>query len=388
MKIHVIHIITKLELGGAQQNTLHTVKHLDRDRFQPYLITGQGGILDPEAKKLTDVPSHFLPTMVREIRPHRDVMAFRQIRSRIRQILQVNPVSPIIVHTHSSKAGILGRWAAWLEGVPSIIHTFHGFGFHEGQKPWVRLSFQLAEQWTGKITDAFIMVSRANMETARGSKIAPQDRMVLIRSGIPVREFQEVSESREEIRRSLSVKEGDALVTMVACLKTQKAPWDFVRISKKVVAEEPRSRFFLVGDGILRPQVEDAVRAFGLNGRFHLLGWRRDIPRILHASDILVLTSHWEGLPRVLPQAMAAGLPVVATRVDGSPEAIQDGENGFLLFPGDVEGMANRVLQLIRDSFLCRQMGQEGRRRVGEFAIEQMMAKQEALYEKMATRNR
>jgi glycosyltransferase involved in cell wall biosynthesis len=383
--IPVIHIITMLELGGAQQNTLHTVSHLDRARFRPYLIAGEGGILDPEARALDDVPFFPLPDLRREILPHRDLLALGQIRSRIRAIVRANPGRVAIVHTHSSKAGILGRWAAWLERVPVIVHTFHGFGFHEGQGRPVRWVFETAERLTGRITHAFIMVSRANMEKARRLGIAPVERMTLIRSGIPIEEFLEVEERREEIRASLGVGPDEALVTMVACLKPQKAPLDFVEVARRVASQEPRARFLLAGDGVLRGRVEEAASSCGLEGRFQLLGWRRDIPRILHASDVLVLTSRWEGLPRVLPQAMAAGLPVVATSVDGSPEAVEDGVNGFLVLPGQVEAMASRVLALLRDPDLRRRMGEEGRARVGEFDIGRMVVQQEELYAKLAS---
>jgi hypothetical protein len=243
MKIQVIHIITMLELGGAQENTLYTVAHLNRTRFQPHLIAGHGGVLDPDAEKLGDVPSHFLPSLIREIRLHHDLLALRQLRSTIRRIIQAHPRAPVVVHTHSSKAGILGRWAAWMERVPVIIHTYHGFGFHGEQKPWVRWIFQRVEHWTARITHVFVMVSRANMETARHCRIASDDHMVLIRSGIPIQEFSEVSEHREAIRRSLGLNGAEeSLVTMVSCLKPQKAPKDFVALALKVAREAPGAR--------------------------------------------------------------------------------------------------------------------------------------------------
>lgn len=385
--IPVIHIITMLELGGAQQNTLHTVAHLDRRAFRPYLIAGKGGILDPDATALEDVPCLFLSDLRREILPHRDLLALRQIRSGIRAILRANPGARSIVHTHSSKAGILGRWAAWWEGVSVIVHTFHGFGFHEGQSPPIRWAFEAAERVTGRITHAFIMVSRANMEKARRLGIASIDRMTLIRSGIPIREFQEVEEDREGIRASLGVGPDEPVVTMVACLKPQKAPLDFVEVARRVVAHEPKARFLLAGDGILRGAVEEAVASAGLGKSLLLLGWRRDIPRLLRASDVLVLTSRWEGLPRVLPQAMACGLPVVATSVDGSPEAVEDGVNGYLVPPGRVGVMAQRVLALLRDPGLRQRMGAEGRARVAEFDIEQMVVQQQELYVRLISKS-
>ncbi len=384
VKIPVVHVITLLELGGAQQNTLHTVAHLDRARFQPYLLCGPGGILDPEARQLNDVPVFFIPDLVREIRPHRDLGALQQLRRRIRHIRRRHPHHPAIVHTHSSKAGILGRWAARLEGVPRVVHTFHGFGFHPQQRPWVRWAFQTAERLTGRITDRFIVVSRQNMKTAARLGIAGESRMVLIRSGIAIEAFQDAPEGRWTARRSLGLEADDPVVLMVACLKPQKAPVDYVAVAHRVSEVWPQCRFLLAGDGILRPRVEEAARALGLKDRFRLLGWRRDIPQLLHASDLLVLTSRWEGLPRVLPQAMAAGLPAVVTRVDGSPEAIADGVNGFVREPGDIEGMAQAVLTLLRDPDLRRRMGTEGRRRVGEFDIHEMVRRQEELYQQLA----
>jgi glycosyltransferase involved in cell wall biosynthesis len=383
MTIPVIHVITMLELGGAQQNTLHTVAHLDSDRFQPYLMAGPGGILDGEAAALAGVPVVFVPDLVREVRPRRDLAALWRIRSGIRRVRRHHPGMPLIVHTHSSKAGILGRWAAFLERVPVVIHTFHGFGFHVNQPPWVRWTYQTLERWTGKVTHRFIAVSRANMDVATRCRIARPEQMVLIRSGIPIRSFQEVDESREEIRRGLGLSEGHRVVTMVACLKSQKAPCDFVEVARRVRPHAPDAVFLLAGDGALRPEVEERAAAHGLGPAFRLLGWRRDVPQLLRATDVLVLTSRWEGLPRVLPQAMAAGVPVIATAVDGSPEAVQDGVNGFVVPPGDVDGMAQRVLHLLRDPALRQRMGDEGRSRVGEFDIDRMVHQQEALYDEM-----
>jgi glycosyltransferase involved in cell wall biosynthesis len=227
------------------------------------------------------------------------------------------------------------------------------------------------------------MVSRANMEVARGLGIAYRDQMVLIRSGISIGEYQHVPESRGEIRKTLGITPHQKVVLNVSCLKPQKAPEDFVEVAARVAPQESDAVFLLVGDGILRPKVESAALRHGLGDRFRLLGWRRDVPQLLKAADVLVLTSRWEGLPRVLPQAMAAGIPAVATAVDGSPEAIEDGINGFLVQPGDVEGMAERILRLLGDPLLRDRMGREGQKRVGEFDIDLMVRQQEELYEEL-----
>lgn len=383
MRIPVIHIITMLELGGAQENTLYTVTHLDPQRFSPYLLSGPGGILDSEALKLDKGRFSFVRNLRREIRPVDDLVAIDQIRRRIRWIVQENSGLPTIVHTHSSKAGILGRWAARLEGIPIVIHTFHGFGFNRWQ-PWpLRMIFELSEIITSRVTDGFIMVSRANAKVADSLGITRGKRTVLIRSGISLREFSPHPELRGRIRKELGIEEGSKIVTQISCFKPQKAPLDFVRVAAKVAQEETDVHFLLVGDGALRPNIESEVRRHGLEGRLLLLGWRRDIPEILQDTDVLVLTSLWEGLPRVLPQAMAVGVPAVVTEVDGSPEAIVDGVNGFLVRPKDVETMAQRIIQLIRDPDLRRKMGEEGRKRVGEFDIREMVRKQEEFYSEL-----
>jgi glycosyltransferase involved in cell wall biosynthesis len=168
---------------------------------------------------------------------------------------------------------------------------------------------------------------------------------------------------------------------MIACLKPQKAPLDFIKVCDSVARELPDACFLLVGDGVLREAVENEIEGRKLQHCMHLLGWRNDIPEILKAIDVLVLTSLWEGLPRVFPQAMAAGVPVVATRVDGAPEAIMDGVNGFLLDPGDIEGLARKTISLIQSPLQLSSMEIKNRQIVEEFDIQRMVSQQGAMYE-------
>jgi len=370
--IRVCHIITKLELGGAQQNTLYTVAHLDRRRFEPSLVTGAEGLLVEEARGL-DARVHFVDALVREPSPGRDAAALARLITLLRR------ERPDIVHTHSSKAGILGRWAATIAGVPHIVHSIHGYGFHDGQ-PWLtRHLYQAVERVTGRFTtSAFVAVSRANMETGLALDLFLPEKVTLIRSGVRL--------SRFSPRETADADGGRApvVVGMVGCLKPQKAPLDFVDVAARVLEQpgmEERVRFLLVGDGVMRPQVEERIAAGRLSGRVELAGWRRDVPDLLRGMDILLHTSLWEGLPRVFPEAMATGLPIVATRVDGAPEAIEDGVTGFLVSPGDVAGLARRTAQLVADPDLRRRMGAAARGRVGPWDIDDMVRRQERLYE-------
>jgi glycosyltransferase involved in cell wall biosynthesis len=173
------------------------------------------------------------------------------------------------------------------------------------------------------------------------------------------------------------------MIGMVACLKPQKAPLDFVEAAARVARNHPEARFVLAGDGELSSAVASRARALGLEGRLSLLGWRRDVPDLLAALDVLVLTSRWEGLPRVIPEAIAATVPVVATAVDGSAEILKDDENGLLAEPGDIDGIAARIGRLLDDPALAPRLTAAARPLLEEFDIDRMVRRQEALYARL-----
>jgi len=367
--IRVCHVITELALGGAQQNTLYTVAHLDRRRFDPVLLAGRGGLLDGEARA-SGAPVIFVDALRRDVAPLRDAAALIALWRHFRRL------RPAIVHTHSSKAGILGRWAARLAGVPLIVHTIHGYGFHPGQSRLARGAWVMLERITGRVcTSAFIAVSRANLIEGMALGILTKERASLIHSGIRLADF--------EARPARAPGEAPVTVGMVACLKPQKAPLDFVRAAAKVarLCGRERVRFVLLGDGVLRLRVEEAIRSEGMTDLIALPGWCRDVPGAMREFDVLLHTSRWEGLPRVFPEAMATGLPIVATDVDGAPEAVEDGATGYLLPAGDVEGLARRTAELVMDPGLRRAMGERARARVSAWDIDDMVRRQERLYE-------
>ena len=385
-KTKVVHIITKLELGGAQQNTLFTVARLSRSRYEPVLISGTEGVLVEDARKLDDVKVYFVPELVREIRPLKDLIALFKIKRILQGLKQdtegkgTKSHAEIIIHTHSSKAGVLGRWAAYLADVKIIIHSIHGFSFNDYQPSLLRAFYVILEKITTNITAKFIAVSKGNIDKGIRKGIFTRDKVILIRSGIEIAEFRSEKHDRIKKRRELGFDVEIPLVAMIACFKPQKSPLDFVRVAKIVSAENDDARFLMVGDGILRAKIEVLIDQLNVKDRVVLLGWRKDIPEIMNCIDILVLTSLWEGLPRVFPQAMASGIPIVATEVDGAPEAIKNGVTGFLLQPRDIKGMAEKIIYLIRNPDRAREMGEEGRRSVGEFDIWKMVEQQEELY--------
>jgi glycosyltransferase involved in cell wall biosynthesis len=376
----VCHIITKLELGGAQQNTLFTVSHLDPARFRAVLVTGEPGLLDDEARKLPGVEFHQIPSLARALRPLSDLRALVALTRLLRKL------KPAIVHTHSSKAGILGRLAARLAGVPVIIHSIHGFGFTRDQSWPVRRTLIALECLVAKITTRFFAVSEANRQLGVELGFFPADRCAVIRSGVDLAAIRKTGVDTTAKKRELGLEPGRPVVGMVAPMKPQKAPLDFVRVAAKVAARKPDTQFLFVGDGELREAMEEEITRLGLVKAFRLAGWRRDVPAIMRCLDIFVLTSRWEGLPRVYLEALASGVPVVGTRVDGSAEVVRDGINGYLLAPGDVQGLADKVLSLLANPTLAADMGRRGESLPSEFDIHDMVRLQEAEYDRLLKR--
>lgn len=376
----VAHIITMLELGGAQQNTLFTVTHLDRNKFDVVLICGRGGILDDEARKIPNLKIHFLKSMVRPVRPWKDLFCLIQLI----HILKKEKLD--IVHTHSSKAGILGRIAAWIAGTPIIIHSIHGFGFNPYQKSFVRWLFVILEKWIAKITHTLIAVSSENIAEGLRLGIGTQEQYTLIRSGVDIQKIRKTSESSDtaQLRKKLEIDSNAKIILTVGPFKIQKNPTAFVRLAKNVTKQFPNAQFLMVGDGELRPKITELIQTLNVQDHIKLLGWRRDISQLLSLCDIFVLTSLWEGLPRAGVESLIVGKPVVAFAVDGLREIVKNGENGFLVPPNAVDEMAERIIQILNDDNLLKKLGENARKTIDDsFDIHNMVKQQEVLYQKL-----
>lgn len=371
--LRVVHMITQLELGGAQRNTLYTVGHLNPSRYQVTLLCGEGGMLDAEAK-LGHWSTEFIWSLVRPIRPWKDLKALILLYKRLRHI------KPHIVHTHSSKAGILGRLAAYAAGVPVIIHTFHGFGFTPLQSKIVFRLFVTAERWCAKLSTHLIFVSEDNRAEAAALGIGTGKPASLIRSGIAPQSLTFGGRIREELGIPLT----SWLIVSVGNFKPQKNPMDLVKTAEAVLQHDPSCHFVFVGDGELRSEVETYAQTLDLGKQIHFLGWRKDIPDILSVSDMFLLTSLWEGLPRALVEAGMARRPAVAYGVNGVKDILKDGETGFLIEPHNVVQAAEKVLWLKNHPLEARQLGEAARHRVEkEFDIDLMVRQQEELYESL-----
>ena len=380
--IKVWHLITRLELGGAQEHTLHVVTNLDRAFFEARLLAGPGGALFDDASYALGSRLEVVQSLQRQLNPKRDALALWWLVRRMRQARR-HGSGPQIVHTHSSKAGVLGRAAAAMAGVPVVCHTIHGYGFHQQQSWPVRTFYVRLERLAARATTHFVAVSDADINTGIKEGLFSHRDVTLIRSGFDLRAFTRDERAGQHLRRVLGIPAHAPVAGTVSNFKPQKGPLDFVAAMVRVACQVKGAHFIYAGDGELRAQDERRVHEAGMSGCFHFVGWRRDVVRIMSALDVFVLTSHWEGLPKTVPQAMTVGLPVVATRVGGTPEAVDHGRTGYLVEPGDIKAIASRTAHLLLNSKLARAMGETAGSRVARFDQRIMVQQHHELYQRL-----
>ncbi len=330
-----------------------SVERVDPGRFDSHLWMGpqagsEGTLLDVARSR--GIKPRILPNLVREIHPWKDPWVTLELARRMRR------ERFDIVHTHSSKAGIVGRVAARLAGVPVIVHTVHGWGFHDHMAPVARRVYVGLEKALEPWTDSLVSVSKETTRIGLEAGIGRADAYRLIRSGIPRTRFTPDPEKRRATRAELGLDENAIVIGSVGRLSPQKNPGDFVGLAEGVSKRHRNARFLYVGDGSLRREVEAAARDAGVDDRVRWMGVRSDVPDLLRAMDVFVLTSLWEGLPRVIPQALASGVPVVAFSVSGIDEIILEGRNGHVVRPGDLPGLIAKVSRLVEDDSYRRSL--------------------------------
>jgi glycosyltransferase involved in cell wall biosynthesis len=384
-RIPVLHVITRLIVGGAQENTMFTAVLLDKNRYRVDVVcgpqTGSEGSLIEELRQ-RGVPLTILPELVRELSPTKDLAALWKLYQLIRR------GKYRIVHSHSSKAGVLARIAARLAGVPIIIHTVHGWSFHDHMSRRLRSTYIFLEKLTAHYSDALIVVAKPDIQKGLKEAIGQPEQYHLIRSAIPLDAFDPASIDRLTVRQSLGIPSGAPVLGNVGRFSAQKNPLDWVKIAGRVGRSLPEAWFLLVGDGSLHPQVVQALKEEGIFERSVLTGLRRDVPQMMSVIDVFLLTSLWEGLPRVIPEAMAMGVPVVAYRVDGTSEAVLPGETGYLCQPGALDEMASCCQNLLLDTSLRNRMAEHCRQyAVSEFDVTYMVSQIAELYEEQIKKN-
>jgi|TARA_B100001964_G_scaffold233764_2_gene291489 glycosyltransferase involved in cell wall biosynthesis len=315
----------------------------------------------------------------REISLWRDLLAwFRLYRLCVRY-------RPHIVHTHTAKAGVLGRLAARAAKVPVIVHTYHGHVFQGYFSPLKTRLFLAIERWLGRSTQRLIAVSEAVCQDLLQLGIGTPESLVVIPLGLNLDPFLRCEDLRGQLRAELGLQPDTPLVGIVARLVPIKAHEVFLKAAAKVCARFPQSRFLLVGDGERLAELQLLVERLGLRDRVLFLGWRQDLDRVLADLDLVVLTSRNEGSPVCLIEAMAAARPVVATRVGGVADVVDDGITGCLVDADKPEDVANAIVELLGDENRRRAMGEAARQRVPRFGIDRLVSDMDRLYGNLLT---
>lgn len=382
--MRVIHVITRLIIGGAQENTVATVLGLrQKPGMEIGLISGPTfgpeGSLEPEVKCIPGLLT-VIPDLVRPIHPVKDYFALEKLTKIFRE------QKPVIVHTHSGKAGILGRLAARRANVPIIVHTVHGPSFGNFQNGLSNFIFHAAEKKAAQTTTHFVVVAGAMKEQYLAAGVGRPEQYTKIFSGFGLEPYR-TAKNDLELRQHLGFEPDDFVVGKIARLFKLKGHDDLLAVAPDLVRQNPKIKFLFVGDGEWRRRLEDKAKNLGIEKYFVFAGLipPLQVPKYVGIMDTLVHLSLREGLPRALPQALAAGKPVVAYDCDGAREICFDGQTGFLISPGDLAALKTRLLQLARDEALCKKLGRNGSDFVREnFAVEKMVDALYNLYQKLA----
>ncbi len=379
----IAHVITRMIVGGAMENTLFTCEDHARDSGDDVLLLtgptdGPEGTLMPRALQ-GPFRTEIIPSLQRSIRPWKEYEAHRQL------VKALKAFRPDVVHTHTSKAGIVGRAAASTAKIP-CIHTVHGSSFHYGQSPLAYHTYVQLERWAAKRTAHFITVCDKMAEIFVDAKIAPRDKFTTVYSGFDVEPFLHPSTSRSQMRAKLGLNENDVVIGKIGRLFPLKGHEQVIAAAKLIVPSNRNVKFLIVGDGILRQQYEKNVADAGLQDNFLWTGMvpPDEIPSLMTAMDIVLHASQWEGLARVLPQGLIAGKPVVSFAIDGAPEVVLDGETGFLAPLNDTQALAAALTKLINDPQLRAKLGNRGRELFTDRFRHQTMSRQiRQVYEKV-----
>jgi glycosyltransferase involved in cell wall biosynthesis len=383
--VKILHIITRLDMGGSAQNTLHTCNELS-DKYKKVLVHGpsfESGMTEIEKKTVEEgiararargVKVILLPSLVRSIRPIKDFKALLAL------VMLIVKEKPDIVHTHSSKGGILGRLAAKLCGVSHIIHTPHGHVFYGHFGRVASRIFLWVERIFSKFTDRLVALTHGEKNDYIEMSVCAPEKLLTIHSGVDVQQFLDVNGNGVEKRRTIGLEPTEAVIGFVGWLLPIKGPDYLLKAMDYIWPEKPETTLVMVGKGDLDVDLRGEALRKNVNGKVKFLGWRQDIDELMPVFDMLVLPSLNEGMGRVLVEAMAAGKPVVASRVGGIPDLIEDGQNGYLVPPADEKALADAILKLLNDRDRAKLMGQRGKQRCRQFSLETMIAKLDDLY--------
>ncbi len=378
--MRICHVITRLIIGGAQENTLLTCEGL-HDRGHDVLLLA-GPDTGPEGSLWDRATSHAYRTAVidsmhRAIRPWSEWRAARELRRAYTQF------KPDIIHTHSSKAGILGRFAARSLPNCAIVHTIHGMSFNRTQPEWVRRIYAGLERRAARYTSRIVSVADAMTDQAVAAGIAPRARFTTIYSGMQTEWFTPDEDKRRTARRKWGANDEHIVVGTVARLFRNKGYEQLIPAIADAAARDERLRFVWIGDGASRDSYLDQLSRVGLRDRITLTGLLPpdEVADSMQGFDMLVHCSQWEGLPRSAVQALLLEIPAVSFAIDGAPEVLIDGETGKLVPLNDIYALSAAILHLVGNPQARRSMGRAGRVRcLSMFNHNYMVDRLESLY--------
>ncbi len=392
-KTKIIHIITRLDKGGSAETTLQTVSLLDHKKYELFLIRGlslesnmsnmeresvERDLSLAEAKSIKVIT---LPSLVRRLSFKNDLLAFISIYRLIKRI------KPHIVHTHTSKAGLLGRLAAFLARVPVIIHTPHGHVFHSYYGSFMTRIFVIAERALSHMTDKIAALTDRERDEHLEQGVASIEKYTIIHSGVMLQQIMNMNIDIETGKKEFGIPQNSNVIGVVGRLVPIKGHKYLVSAAKRIIKEFDNTVFVFVGDGYLETRLEKQAEALGVRKNIIFAGWRKDVIEVLDLFDILVLPSLNEGMGKVLIEGMALGKPIVASRVGGIIDLVKNGDNGILVSPRDSDALGEAILTLIRNKKLAQRLGEYGKANISpEYDTFVMVRQIEEMYENMLSR--
>jgi glycosyltransferase involved in cell wall biosynthesis len=373
----VLHIITRMDVGGSSDDTVMLVTRLARPEFDNHLISG--ATVDPvpglaETLARAAVPWSQVPHLQRPLSVRRDLMALSDLRRRIRAL------RPDIVHTHSSKAGFVGRLAARMAGVPRIVYTPHGHVFHGYYGHPLTRVFIVLERFAARFTERIVVLTDAEVEQHLAVGVGRRGQFVRIPSGVDLDAVRAEAAGGARVRQELGLSGETPLIGTVARLVPVKGLRYLVEAMPAILRRCPDTHLVLAGDGDERPALEGLARDLAVADRVHLLGFRRDAAAVTAALNLFVLPSLNEGQGRVLVTAMALGVPIVATKVGGVPEVVEDRRQGLLVPAADPRALGQAITAVLARPEYAAALGAAGRRRAPLFSSEVMLTRHAELY--------
>ena len=379
--IKVLHIHTLPIVSGSGINTFLSMQGMDRNLYEVELACAPGGKLIPFVQE-NHMEVRPFKNMVQPLHPFKDTLALLDLTAFLKRNFYH------IVHTHNSKAGFLGRLAAKLADVPVIVHTVHGFAFHDEEPRWRQVLFRNLERLGSHWCDKMIFISQPLIDWALKDHIVGEEKIAKIYSGIQVDKFHPVkSGEKDRIRSKWALKQEEAVVGIVSKLWEGKGHTVLIEAFKLLKEKIKDAKLVIVGEGYLYDELFRMVDNNGLRESVLFTGFQMDVSEIIATFDVAVLPSFFEGMGRVILEAMAMEKPVVASRVGGIPDLIDQGINGLLVRPGDARELADALEKVLSDKGLARKLGREGRKRIkDQFSADVMVQSIEKLYRELLAR--